>query len=109
MDKVLFISDIHGYDNKLYNELCAIANGNEVPKNVIFLGDVAGTELLDKLQQLFYNQVYNHIRSLLKVNSYPTDNEILSYQIGNEGTLAEGCQKLWSFLHQLMPMKKNAM
>lgn len=104
MDKYLFVSDIHGIHHELYAQLSAIADGNDLPKKVFFLGDVSGTDLLDQLQKLFYNRVYNHMKALLKTNPDPTDEEILSYPIISSGdTLADGCNDLWLFLKKIDP------
>jgi len=95
----LFVSDIHGRNAKLEAELLLIAqNKQPKPKIVTFTGDIVGTDLLDQLQKLFYNGVYNNIKKLLAANPNPTDQEILLYSAGQERTLAEGIVDLWKFL-----------
>lgn len=99
MEDYLIVSDIHGRDAKLEAELSVIAqNKQSKPKIVFFIGDIVGTPLLDQLQKLFYNGVYNHMKKLLEVNSNPTNQEILLYKTENEKTLAEGIVDLWKFL-----------
>lgn len=101
-DRYLVVSDIHGRDEKLELRLSIIAKNNP-PKIAFFLGDVIGTYLLDQLQKLFYNGVYNHIKKLLQDNPYPTRQEILSYPIGNGKSLATGVAELKSFLRNIHP------
>ena len=100
MNKYLFVSDIHGRDTKLEEDLTKIALGDEVPKIVFFLGDILGTKSLDQLQKLFYNGVVNPTRKFLEKKPSATDIEILSHRISddNDKTIADGGQEIWSFL-----------
>ncbi len=103
MNDYLFVSDIHGEDLNLAEKLFKIAEGSELPKIVFFLGDVVGTKLLDQLQKLFYNRVYNHMKALLKNNPNPSDREIIDYPIGDGKTIADGCKELSDFLQNIDP------
>lgn len=103
MNDYLFVADIHGWNDELTEKLSKIADGNELPKIVFFLGDIVGTKLLDQFQKLFYNQVYNPMKALLKNNPFPSNEEILSYQVSDGQSLCTGCVKLWEFLHELYP------
>lgn len=95
----LFISDIHGRSKKLEEELLLIARETN-PNIVFFLGDIVGTDKLAKLQQLFYNRVFNHIKNIdLEELS---DQQVLAIQIDNkENTIADGCLEIINFLQQL--------
>ena len=100
MEDYLFVSDIHGRSPELEASLLEIVQ-NKNPKIVFFVGDVVGTDLLNKLQKLFYNGVYNHIKKLLQINPNPTDEEILYFFTENGKTLANGAIDLWNFLDNL--------
>lgn len=97
-ERILFVSDLHG---DIPPKLESISH--EFEGKVIFLGDIAGTESLRKLQKLFYNGVYNAIKNLLKQNKQPTPAEILSYpnELGN--TILDGVTNLWIFLNNISP------
>ncbi|MDD3003181.1 MAG: hypothetical protein PHS06_04930 [Candidatus Shapirobacteria bacterium] len=98
----LFVSDIHGRNAKMEVELSLIAqNKQSKPKIVVFTGDIVGTFLLDQLQKLFYNGVYNHIKKLLSTNPNPTNEEILWFPTENGLTLIDGAINLWNFLDNL--------
>ncbi|MFA6185418.1 MAG: metallophosphoesterase [Candidatus Shapirobacteria bacterium] len=102
MKKYLFVSDIHGRNTKLEAELSQIAKENP-PEIVFFLGDTVGTELLDQLQKLFYNSIYNHIKKLMTTNNRPTKKEVLSFPTENGKTLADGITELQVFLKNICP------
>lgn len=104
MKNYLFVSDIHGRDLALEAKLLKTAE-KENPKGVFFLGDIVGTDLLDQLQKLFYNGVYNHMKKLLKINPNPTDKEILNFSTENGKTLINGIEDLWNFLYHIYPIE----
>lgn len=60
--RYLFVSDVHGFDKNLIEQLKQIAKKNP-PKIVFFLGDIIGTKLLDDLQNKFY-AIFNRMKSL---------------------------------------------
>ena len=97
MKKYLFISDIHGQDQRMEEELSRIAQ-TETPSIVFFLGDLIGTEGLDKLQKLFYNGVYNAVKKATKENPQISDSELLVYPNNNGQTVENGVDDLWDFL-----------
>ena len=99
MSESLIISDIHGKDEHLTRELLSLAESEKQPNMVIFLGDIVGTESLDKLQQLFYNGIFNPVNKLQKENPSATNEEILSYQTENDQTVLEGVDNLLTFLN----------
>jgi len=103
--KYLFVSDIHGYNENLFNTLDIIAE-NYTPEIVFFLGDIVGTDLLAQLQRIFYNDIVNPLKELLRTNHQPTDEEILTFVgkdckkiIGNK--IIDGCHNLYKFLRTL--------
>lgn len=98
--KNLFVSDIHGYDENLTNQLMEIIK-SDLPDKVICLGDINGSPELDAMQPIFYNKVVNYMKALLKINPNPTDDEILSFSIGNGKTISDGVKELWNFIHQI--------
>lgn len=99
MKDYFFVSDIHGRNLKLEIELKKIAQDKESkPKIIFFLGDIVGTEKLDKLQKLFYNGIVNHVRKLLIEKPDATDIEILSLPIGDNKIVADGGQEIQEFL-----------
>jgi Icc-related predicted phosphoesterase len=102
----LFVSDIHGRDQKLEKELLEISSTNP-PKIVFFLGDVVGTESLNKLQKLFYNSVVNPAKKILKKDPNATDSEILACPIGKSQTVSDGIQNIFDF-HPDMIKKEKA-
>jgi Icc-related predicted phosphoesterase len=102
--KILFVSDIHGRQDKLEQELIAIAESANPPETVVFLGDIVGTKPLEQLQKLFYNGVYNHIKKLLAEKPNVTDQEILNFSTDEKGnSLGTGIQNIWNFLYNLYP------
>jgi Icc-related predicted phosphoesterase len=103
MEASLVVSDIHGKNEHLAKELLSLAESEKQPNMVIFLGDIVGTESLDKLQQLFYNGIFNPAKKLQKENSNATNEEILSYQTENNQTILEGVNNLLTFLNNIAP------
>lgn len=106
MSESLVVSDIHGKDEHLTKELLSIAESEKQPNMVIFLGDIVGTESLDKLQQLFYNGIFNPTKKLLKEKFEATNEEILLYQAENGQTISEGVDNLITFLNGISPQIK---
>jgi Icc-related predicted phosphoesterase len=98
MNEYLFISDIHGRDPSLEKQVCQIAKENP-PKIVFFLGDIVGTNSLDKLHKLFYNGVYNAAKKLLNEKPNTSDNELLMVPIDNNRTIENGLDDLWIYLY----------
>lgn len=99
----LFISDIHGRDPNLENQLNQIIesgknNQQDRPEIVFFLGDIVGTDSLAKLQKLFYD-VYNPAKKLLQDNPQATDNQILGLTNKDEN-ITQLHQLLWDFIYQ---------
>ena len=99
-ENYLFISDIHGYDQSLFEKLQTIAKSESVPQIVFFLGDIVGTESLDKLQKAYYNGVVNHVKKLLKENPNATEEDILNQPINDTQTVADGVQELWNLIYE---------
>lgn len=93
----LFVSDIHGRDLKLEEELSKIAKNNS-PEIVFFVGDIVGTKSLDELQKLFYNNIFNPVKKLLKEKPDATNEEILNYPIVDNKKVVDGGKEIWSFL-----------
>lgn len=96
--KVLIVPDLHG---KIPSDLECMSLNFDGP--VVFLGDIVGTDLLDQLQKLFYNGVYNHIKKLLKSNPNSSYLEILNFPTENGKNLFDGLTDIWSFLDNLSP------
>lgn len=71
----LFVSDLHGFDPNLVEQLKQIAKKHP-PKIVFFLGDIVGTKLLDGLQKRFYD-VLNRIKA--STNASIEINELFNY------------------------------
>lgn len=88
-NKYLFVSDIHGYDEKLAEQLLAIATNEKTPKIVFFIGDIVGTTLLDGLQKKFYN-VFNQMKTLQDASD-----EEIEKKVGAE------TNELNSYLHNI--------
>lgn len=101
-NKYLFVSDIHGYNDNLFNTLDIIAE-NYTPEIVFFLGDIVGTDLLAQLQRLFYNDIVNPMKELLRTKHQPTEEEILTFSVKNGKKITDGCHALYQFLRTLDP------
>ena len=103
METSLIISDIHGKDERLAKKLLSLAESETQPNMVVFMGDIVGTESLDKLQKLFYNGIFNPTKKLQKENPNMTDEQILSYQAESGQTISEGIDNLLTFLNNIHP------
>lgn len=107
MSKYLFVSDIHGRYPELEEKLLAAAtNGNH--EIVFFLGDIVGTESLDKLQKLFYNSIVNPAKSILRENSQISDQELLFARDCHGKTIVDGGIEIWRFLFGDTPSTEQA-
>jgi Icc-related predicted phosphoesterase len=98
----LFVSDIHGFDQELGDQLNEIAE-KSAPEIVFFIGDIVGTDYLDRLQKMFYNGVFNPTKSLLSKNPNANDTEIMDSISENGLTIRDGCREIGRFLNQLDP------
>lgn len=98
----LFVSDLHGYNQKLDDTLYEIGQRSR-PEIVFFIGDIVGTDLLDQLQKLFYNGIFNPIKKLLGQNDKPSDSEILNFSATEGVTILDGCKNMCNFLASLDP------
>lgn len=94
--EILVVSDLHGMVPENLESLSQTLKGP-----VVFLGDVVGTTLLDQLQKLFYNGVYNHLKKLLNVNSNPKLGELYCFPTEKGQTLHDGFMALVGFLNQI--------
>lgn len=100
----LVVSDIHGRIPVLERSLIDIADGYNPPELVIYVGDIVGSELLMKLQPIFYDLITKPTKALLKQNPNASDDDIISYPTG-EGSLrvVDGCRQLNLLLGAIDP------
>lgn len=99
--KYLFVSDIHGYNKTLATELLEIADSDNLPEIVFFLGDIIGNDYLDQLQPMFYNKIVNFSKKILPEN--PSDEQLLNFPTTEGETIADGCKAIWNLLHDIYP------
>jgi predicted phosphodiesterase len=97
--EILVVSDLHGKVPEGLEVLSQTFNGP-----VIFLGDIVGTDLLGKLQKIFYDGFFNPLKKLL-ANTNPGETSILSYPAENNQTIGEAYCCLTDFLRQIGPFE----
>lgn len=97
--EILVVSDLHGKVPEGLEVLSQSFNGP-----VIFLGDIVGTDLLGKLQKIFYDGFFNPLKKLL-ANTNPGETSILSYPAENNQTIGEAYCCLTDFLRQIGPFE----